>query len=194
MFVVGLPGLYVNISPGPPVRDRRWWDPAGWLWTGWSNTSRPASTWSSGERKQITQTSEPMKAQNKIRQESNIKQVVIRVLLQRNCLGTRTASCLKQRPKDPQKETLGSCTAVGLTTVSQPSISHCSPLLNPPLAWFHGAYNQCTWEFSINTTHSTSVASLTPPYLRRAQQHLNMCQWIQASYRFKHLYTCFSWL
>lgn len=29
---------------------RRWWGPAGWLWTGWSDTSGPGNTWSSVER------------------------------------------------------------------------------------------------------------------------------------------------
>lgn len=57
--------------------------------------------------------------------------------------------------------------------VFHPSIPHCNCALNPLLVWFHRAYNQCTGEFPINTTHSTSVASLTPsPHTLRAQQRL----------------------
>lgn len=57
--------------------------------------------------------------------------------------------------------------------VFHPSIPHCNRALNPLLVCFHRAYNQCTGEFPINTTHSTSVASLTPsPHTLRAQQRL----------------------
>lgn len=57
--------------------------------------------------------------------------------------------------------------------VYQLSISFCSQASNPLLVWFHKAYNQCTGGLPINTTHSTSVASLTPsPHTLRAQQRL----------------------
>lgn len=71
--------------------------------------------------------------------------------------------------------------------VFHPSISHCSQALNPLLVWVHRAYNQCTGEFPINTTHSTSVASLTPsPHTLKAQQPLMepicMCRHVRSAH------------
>lgn len=94
-----------------------------------------------------------------------------------NCTGTRTALHLSGDNSTCKKTDFQKLVRSRMI-VFCPSISHCGRALSPLLVWFHRAYNQCAREFPINTTHSTSVASLTlAPHLLRVQQQQRRLEW-----------------